>query len=194
MYVDANLESYEDYLQGIWASEAKEVASSCNWSCSWCGTTDPHNLEDTDYRPVCMACGAVQSSMGVRTASALPPQARGAGSTLYQARKKDKDGRVIPGRVCYGTGPRRRYKREFYYRERLAQWTCDEPALKTEIMDRFYCMLWSGSYGCYRFLTKGDVLQMCKDSKLCKCTFIWNSYLTPFRQIQGELEIHPGQT
>jgi hypothetical protein len=143
---------------------------------------DPRNLEDTDFYPVCMACGAVQSDMGIRTASAVPSQAKASGSaSYYQTRKKDKDGKVIPGRVCYGPGPRRRYKREFYYRERLAQWTCDEPALKSRVMDKFYNMLWSGSYGCNRYLTKGDVLQMCKDAKLCKYKENWKSVLVELR-------------
>jgi len=37
-----------------------------------------------------------------------------------------KDGSVIPGRACYGVF-QRRYKKIFYYKERMMQWLCREP-------------------------------------------------------------------
>ena len=48
------------------------------------------------------------------------------------------------------------------------QRTRADPELKREVKDRFEELLATGSYGCRRQLTKGSVMQMCKDNKMCK--------------------------
>jgi hypothetical protein len=152
-----------------------------SWKCCNCGTDDINQLEEGPTWFVCLVCGACQQNMGVHMVFDPPAEELPKGLSHFVAPKRDRNGKIIKARVCYGGAVRRRYKREFYYRERLAQWMCTEPPLKPRITEKFLYLLWSGAYGSKRHLSRGSVLQMCKDNQLCKYKENWKSILRYLR-------------
>jgi hypothetical protein len=150
-----------------------------DWRCFLCGSTDPQNLQESVDSYVCLGCGAVQKDLGHVMLDALSDEDFQSSSNIsfYSIKKRDKDGNVIKGKTSYGTAARRRYKRKFYYRERMAQWMCQEPPVKPATMRIFEDILESGKYGGKRYLSRGVIFQMCKDEKLCKYKENWKSIL-----------------
>jgi hypothetical protein len=148
------------------------------WQCCNCQTTNSDSLvEETAYW-VCNECGAIQKNFGAPMESSYADTDKlGKVVSRCHPLKKGSNGKVLRGRKSYGLGVRRRYKREFYYRERVAQWLCEEPPLKQEVLDKFKEMLNSGNYGARRFLSRGAIMQMCKDGRLCKYKENWKSIL-----------------
>lgn len=81
--------------------------------------------------------------------------------------------------ICYGMSgidEFRRYKRECYYRERLAQWTCTEP-LNEGIVRYIKQIADTGLYGWKKQFTRATIMRICKDYKLCKYKENWKHIL-----------------
>jgi hypothetical protein len=155
-----------------------------NWRCKGCGTEDQQLLEQGDVWWVCINCGTVQPHLGQ---SVGYPQPAGfldkKEYSVHVPPKRDpRSGSIIRCKKSYGLGTRRRYKREFYYRERLMQWICSEPPLRKKVLERFDDICDSGMYGSRRFLTKGDIMQMCKDNRMCKHKENWKTLLRYLRE------------
>jgi hypothetical protein len=167
--------SFDQYV--IAQGEINSVFS--NWKCFNCGTEDLQNLQESlDYN-ICVLCGAVQKDLGMVMLDSIPDDSadKNKNVSYYVSRKRDKDGNVIKGKTSYGTAVRRRYKRKFYYRERLAQWLCQEPPVKPSVMSIFEELMINGDYGTKRNLSRGTIYQMCKEHKLCRYKENWKSIL-----------------
>ena len=124
------------------------------------------DLEDDPPFVVCRLCGTVQRSVGTVCEvpeyvpkvdySAVPRVVEPVGS-------KPRGSGVVKSQYCSGLCSRRRYKREFYYKERLDQWMCCEPAVRREVVETFDLLMESGMYGMKRQVSRGTIMQMCKD-------------------------------
>lgn len=149
-----------------------------NWKCQNCNETDIDCLEEASPFWCCRTCGCLQKNFIDIVADMVHynndiPQ----GCTKIFGNKYDKDGNIVRGKISYGTTNSRSYKRQFYYRERLAQWVEMEPVLKPAIKTRFKQMFETGRYGCALQLSRAGVMNMCKDGKLCKYKENWKSIL-----------------
>jgi hypothetical protein len=179
---DYNKEVYDQLLTKQWEQQVQDPFA--DWKCTNCGISDQTYLEEGHAWFVCTNCNCCQLHLGVHLVAPSAPEAeqrRGSSSAsatiAVATTKKDSEGQVIKGKISFGVGSRRRYKREFYYRERIAQWQCAEPPLKKKVMQKFLVFFWSGKYGSQKYISRGDVLQMCKDNKLCKYKENWKSIL-----------------
>lgn len=171
----STLQSYETILASKW--EYQQSDPFYDWKCQLCGTTDQDALQEGSTWFVCTNCGCCQTHLGIHMDDTVYDKIKDNDISRVLPVKRDGEGKVLRDKVSYGFKYRRRYKREFYYRERLAQWVCEEPILKKHILEKFDMLLWSGIYGSQRFLTRGSVFQMCKDNKMCKYKENWKSIL-----------------
>lgn len=120
--VDAELYPTNDLLAPMPTYCAFEDALD-TWKCSLCNSCDPDDLEEGPAFWVCRACGGCQKGLGsVVSSYARDTDAPPRDHSCFTATKRDKSGNAIRGKISYGLGAKRRYKREFYYKERLAQW------------------------------------------------------------------------
>lgn len=187
---DSYLEQQDLYPPFEQSQTCSDLDCFNNWRCKGCGTEDQTLLEQGDVWWICINCGTVQPHLGRSVGYPNPVGFMDIKDcSAYTAPKRDpRSGCVIKGKRSFGLGVRRRYKREFYYRERLMQWVCSEPPLKKAVLEKFEELCDSGVYGSRRYLTKGDVLQMCKDAKLCKFKENWKTLLKYLKE--GEDEVY----
>lgn len=177
-------QSMEDLDSWLMHRTQQEVTIFDEWRCQECGSEDPADLEETDAFHVCRNCGVVQKSLGLVVRDPVPDDDvdQGCQVSYYAKIKKDKEGNTIRPKYSYGTELRHRYKRPFYYRERLNQWLCQESPLSNAVLKRFEELLESGEYGSRRQVSRGTVYQMCKDHKLCKYKENWKTIVYHLRQ------------
>lgn len=148
-----------------------------HFHCKNCSIDGDEHLVEGPAFWTCDNCGAcydhvVEASGCVYMDEDIP------GVSYYTKQKKRKDGSVIKAKISYGLQQKRRYKRIFHYKERLAQWNCTEPKIVDKtILPRFEKALESGRYGSAKFLSHGHIMQMCKDLRLCRYKENWKTIL-----------------
>jgi hypothetical protein len=170
--VDNSIKDYES-----WVKENGSNTMETDWCCAGCGCRDITCLEEAGAFIVCINCGRCQNKRSILSEVYAPTAVCASAriSTIPPV-KKNADGTLL--RPIYGSGLRRRYRREFYYRERISQWMCVEPKIPDGVMDAFENAVESGDYGWRGYVTRGTVMQMCKDMKLCKYKENWKSILS----------------
>ena len=112
-----------DMLPNYQESVSACVSAFDGWKCAGCGTEDQRMLEEGASCWVCTICGFCQKGLGLVCSDYVRAEEHPASPRHYTTSKPlDKDGAPLRCRISYGIGVKRRYKRKFYYRERLAQW------------------------------------------------------------------------
>jgi hypothetical protein len=98
--------------------------------------------------------------------------------TVWKSSKRKKDGSLAGCRASEGCENSRRYRAIFHFRERMALWSCDEPAIVDPfIISKFKQAFKSGRFGPRSRLTRGGVMWMCRDLGLCKYKECWKTIL-----------------
>ena len=138
--------------------------------CKLCGITGDDHLQQGRADWICDICGCCYGKIiSDEAPKRYKDEVTGLPRSLsfHRAKKKDKNGNVIPGKISYGCQDRR-YKPTFHYKERLEQWQCLEPTIPDPtVLPTFRAALATGRYGQPRDVTRGTVMQMCRELKRC---------------------------